>query len=210
MLDWDVLRQIPLVGEALQHPSFAFRKRPSPFERLEFLGDRVVALSLTQELYARFPKASEGELSKRLSFLASKGTMAQIAYSIGLKGQLELAPKTEMAESIFADALEAVLGALYLHRGFFSVRSLVLQLWAPYIEHEGWIDGKSALQEWCHKKGFPLPEYRLLNVQGPEHAPSFVIEITIQGKLFQGVGLTKKAAENAAALEALNALDKKS
>jgi ribonuclease-3 len=198
-----------LLEQALTHASVrgGDRQRPDN-ERLEFIGDRVLALAIANELYGRQPKAREGELARAFNRLVRGETCAAIARSIELGPCLILSDSE--AESggrdkltILADAIEAVLAAVYLEAGFDRARDIILNLWSERLDSAPTIaapDAKSALQEWAQGQGLPLPCYTEENRTGPDHAPRFVTRVTIDGRLVaEGEGTSKRQAEQAAA-----------
>jgi ribonuclease-3 len=180
-------------------------------ERLEFIGDRVLGLTIAELVSEAFPQASEGELARRYNQLVQGATCAEVARTIGL-GQLLLLSDSEAEnggrdkETILADACEALLAALYLEAGYDRTRAIIRALWSPRLDDlpEEAIDPKSALQEWAQGRGLPRPAYAVISRDGPDHAPHFTAEVKIQGRQpARGQGASKRAAEQAAALEML-------
>ncbi|MGF1650128.1 MAG: ribonuclease III [Hyphomicrobiaceae bacterium] len=176
-------------------------------ERLEFLGDRVLGLAIAERLWRDEPRASEGELARKFNSLVRRETCAGIARSIGL-GQHLLLAESEIStggrdkDTILADAVEAVLGAAFVDQGFDRARELVLTLWRSEIEAGAApvVDAKSALQEWAQGTGAPLPHYVEVRRHGPDHAPTFVVEVRVRGlEPIRGEGPSKRLAEQAAA-----------
>ncbi|MEZ5844219.1 MAG: ribonuclease III [Hyphomicrobiaceae bacterium] len=176
-------------------------------ERLEFLGDRVLGLAVADMLNELYPSAREGELARRFNLLVRGETCADIARATGLGVHLVLSASEEASggrekETILADAMEAVLGAIFLMSGFERAREVVRRLWLPLIGDAPAViaDAKSALQEWAQGRGFALPRYVEVSRTGPDHAPVFVAEVRIKGcDPAQGEGASKRAAEQAAA-----------
>jgi len=207
-LGW-TFRDRELLDRALTHGSVgqgANRSRTN--ERLEYLGDRVLALVLAEALYRRFPEADEGELTKRFHALVDSETCARLARRLGLGEALKLAPgqaKTGARDNttILGDACEAVIAALYLDAGLEVARERVLALWAPEIEagrRSSTENPKSALQEWAQGAGRPLPEYEVISRDGPDHAPRFVVEVRVEGTAPERAeGRSRQEAEKAAA-----------
>jgi ribonuclease-3 len=209
-----------LLREALIHRSAVDRQRGrnADFrygnERLEFLGDRVLSLTVADLLISRFPDESEGELARRHAALVRAETLAEVARLIGLGTQLALADSEEATggrekPAILADACEAVIGALYRDGGLAAAGAFVERYWVPRIEHEATPprDPKTALQEWAQGRGLPLPSYREVGREGPPHAPQFVMEVAVRGRTpARGNGKTKREAERTAALAMLEAL----
>ncbi|HZP99027.1 MAG TPA: ribonuclease III [Reyranella sp.] len=198
-----------LALEALTHRS-ALDRRPDlkqafPYgnERLEFLGDRVLSLAMSKQLLLRFPQEGEGHIARRHAVLVSAKVLGEIAGEIGLAnfliGDRGKQPPTA---TILADALEALLGAVFLDAGFDAAARLIERLWGERLESKEIADrpAKSQLQEWAQGRGLALPYYRQVSRSGSEHEPLFVVEVTV-GKYppAQGQGPTKREAESAAA-----------
>lgn len=182
-------------------------------ERLEFIGDRVLGLVVAEWLLERFPREQEGELGRRHAHLVSRDVLAAVALALGLAGALRLAPDAARAgigdgANTLADALEAVLGALFLDGGLAPPRRLVRARWAEAFEALAAppVDPKTALQEWLLARGLGLPVYRETGREGPSHAPRFAIEAEGGGLTASGVAPSKRAAERAAAAALLLAL----
>ncbi len=177
------------------------------YERLEFLGDRVLGLVLAEALLARFPDAAEGELARRFNQLVRKETCADIARQIELgnyiiMSQAERASGGQMKKTILGDACEAVLGAIFLDGGFEAARALILRLWEKLLNEPDLVhaDAKSALQEWAQGRGLPIPHYVEVERSGPDHAPSFKLEVRVKDlPPERGRGRSKRAAQQAAA-----------
>ncbi|HVS02043.1 MAG TPA: ribonuclease III [Thermoanaerobaculia bacterium] len=185
------------------------------YERLEFLGDAVVGAVAAEWLYATL-EASEGELSKLKSFLVSAPTLAGFAAALELGPLLRLGVGEERSggrekESLLADALEAVLGALYLDAGLDAVRRVLTPMLEEglerYLEATSPLDPKTALQELLQSQGKPLPEYVPAGESGPDHRKRFRIDCRIEGEVVgSGEGSSKKRAEQSAAAAALRRL----
>ncbi|MGE5511068.1 MAG: ribonuclease III [Bacteroidota bacterium] len=202
----------PLLQRALTHASKRTEKKNiHDNERLEFLGDRVLALAIAELLTELDPQANEGELARRFNRLVRKETCARVARSIGLGPALMVsASEAESGgrdkDTILGDACEALLGAIFLEAGFPAARDVVRSLWVPLVDSLPKVstDAKSALQEWAQGQGLALPEYVEVARQGPDHAPRFISEVRIADrKPARGEGATKRAAEQAAAMELL-------
>jgi ribonuclease-3 len=197
---------------ALTHRSFAFESGLSVTnERLEFLGDAVLGLVITDLAYREFPELSEGELAKLRAATVNMSSLAEVARDLGL-GELVLLGKGEQMSggrnktSILADAMEAVLGAVYLDRGLGVARKLIERLFWPrmeaYARGEGDRDYKTGLQEMASQDLGSVPEYRIVS-RGPDHAKEFTATVYLGGKRWgQGRGRSKKEAEQRAAREA--------
>lgn len=204
-----------LLAEALTHPSLAYESQKAQFDnqRLEFLGDAVLQLVLTEHLYRKFPDSPEGRMTKLRAQLVSRNALAQFAMELQL-GHYILLGKGEEASggrkraSTLADALEALIGAIYLDSGYESARELVLRLFEQGIgvvsesDEEG--NPKGTLQEVLQSMGNEAPRYQITGESGPDHRKVFHSQVLWRGVvLAQGRGKSKKEAEVRAALEAL-------
>jgi ribonuclease-3 len=196
-----------ILAEALTHPS-ALEGRPGQdYDRLEFLGDRVLGLIIATELYRRFPQALAGELSRRFNALVRSETLAEIAGALELGSLLRLSPGERQAgggtrRANLENACEALVAALYLDGGYEAARRFVLDRWAPYFERERAAekDPKTALQEWAHVVGRGMPQYRIDGREGPDHLPLFRVAVEVAGLApAVGEGRSKREAEQAAA-----------
>lgn len=197
-----------LLDEALRHRSALSVRRQgrNSNERLEFVGDRVLGLLIAEWLIERFPKEREGDLGKRLAALVSRDAIALVAEELELGARLTLLPEEAKAgvaarRSVLADALEAVLGALYLDGGLEAARRFVRSRWARQVEGMSAppVAPKSRLQEWSLARGMGLPAYRLVSAEGPPHQPLFRVEARLGDIAAEGSGVSKQAAETAAA-----------
>jgi ribonuclease-3 len=177
------------------------------YERLEFLGDRVLGLTIADWLYERFPGEPEGKLSRRFNSLVTGVVCAEVAREIGVPGQLRLGKQARddgaaSSDNVLGDVMEALIGALYLDAGFQVAQAWVRQLWAGRIDEQGSAPKhpKSALQEWAAANNRRPPDYELVDRYGPGHAPRFRVKAVI-GKLAEaeGEGSSKQEAETAAA-----------
>ena len=212
-----------LLAEAVTHPSLAgvarVTKGPKPglaYERLEFLGDRVLGLLVAEWLLERFPDEREGELARRHTQLVKRETLAAVAAAIGLGAHLRLSPGENDSGgranlTILGDACEAVIGALYLDGGLEVARGFVRRAWTAHLEGAGRLpalDGKTRLQEWAQGQGKPLPVYAVVGRSGPDHAPQFDVSVTVAGlPPAHGRGGSRRAAETEAAQALLARLD---
>jgi ribonuclease-3 len=197
-----------LLKKALTHASVrqASNKRRDN-ERLEFLGDRVLGLAISELLIEIYPSASEGELAKLYNRLVRGGTCAAIARELNLGPFLVLSEAEAESggrekETILADACEALLGAIFSEAGYPAARDVVRALWGSRVgaSPADAADAKSLLQEWAQGQGLELPAYIEVDRQGPDHAPRFTAEVRIRGrKPARGEGASKRAAEQAAA-----------
>jgi len=179
----------------------------SHYERLEFLGDRVLGLCVAEMLFAQFPDAREGELSVRLNALVSGKTCAEIADEIELHNFIQAGADVKQLtskrmRSVRADVTESLIAAIYLDGGLEAASRFVQKYWQNRVlEDNGAIrDSKTALQEWAHTQSGATPVYKIVKRSGPDHDPTFVVEVEMQGaKNAQGKGKSKRAAEQAAA-----------
>lgn len=203
-------RDLALYHQALTHGSSG----AGDYQRLEFLGDRVLGLVLASELFRRFPRAAEGELSSRLHALASGETCARIAQGLDLNAHVRFGAQAigdggRHSDNIAADVLEALIGALWLDLGEDAARAFITAKWGAMIEGQVAAPKhpKAALQEWALARKRKPPEYRLVRRDGPDHAPRFLVAVAV-GKLAEatGEGASKQAAEKAAATAMLERL----
>ena len=201
-------RNPALLDQALTHRSAADPKRNQldSNERLEFLGDRVLALCMAEWLAERFPEEREGELGKRLAVLVAADTLAKVGDAIGLPAALRIPPaegRTGLRQraNVVADATEALIGALYLDAGLEAARGFIRREWTVSMEADLTppMSAKSRLQEWSLGRGLGLSEYTLLGTEGPSHAPVFTVSVRAGGKAAEACGDSKRAAEQLAA-----------
>jgi ribonuclease-3 len=197
-----------LLLHALTHRSAADPRKQmlDSNERLEFVGDRVLALLMAEWLAERFPAEREGDLGKRLAVLVAQDALAKIAAALGLAPALRIPPNEERSgvrnrASVLADAVEAILGAIYLDGGLVPARELVRREWAPLLEASARppVSPKTRLQEWTLGRALGLPEYMTVSSTGPSHSPVFVVRVIAAGREADGTGESKRAAEQAAA-----------
>src|SRR5690606_9461769 len=207
-------RNPELLQQALRH-----RSAGAPHnERLEFLGDAMLNLVVAEALYARWPKADEGILTRARAALVRESSLAEVARRLELGLRLELGPGEmksggERRDSILADALEAVIAAIYLDAGFEACRAVVLPWFEEALERlpvgKGEKDPKTRLQEWLQGRQLPRPEYVLLETRGDDHARIFLVSCrTAEPRLEeQAEGSSLRAAEQAAAERILAILE---
>lgn len=198
-----------LLTTALTHVSAlkSGRSRSETYQRLEFLGDHVLGLVVSDMLYRAFPKGDEGELSKRLADLVRKESCADVATELGLDEAIKLGAMGQGAgarlrKSILGDVCEALIGAIYLDGGYPAASSFVERLWAGRMRKPARAlrDPKTILQEWAQGRGLPTPAYREVERTGPHHDPRFRVAVELPGlELAEGIGSSKRAAEKAAA-----------
>ena len=199
-----------LLKTSLTHPSFS---KKSNYERLEFLGDRVLGLIISDEIFHSYPDDSEGNLAKKISFLVCKNTLIKIADELKLEEHFIISKniKQNSFDSIKANSLEALIAAIYLDSNFSNTYRIVKKLWNNYIQkiNLDYHDPKSKLQEWSLKKNNILPVYEVKKKEGPDHNPIFTVNLKLNGKIRSiGVGKNKQDAEVMAAEKALKEIDK--
>ena len=207
-----------LLALALTHPSFHEHEKSKPTnQRLEFLGDSVLSLLLTDELYHEFPEADEGDLTRYRANLIRGKSLAQLARHLNLQKYILLSPSEKnnqgnLRESTLEDAIEALIGALFLDGGIFKTKALVLgwihSLWGGLTKNISNHNPKGQLQEWIqeNRSGAKI-KYSISKESGPDHAKYFESEISIDNKVYgTGSGNSKKDAETKAAQVAINSL----
>lgn len=209
-------REPMLLVEALTHPSVSGQKRRVArhgYERLEFLGDRVLGLVIAEWLLERFPKEDEGGIAKRHVALVRREALVEVAQAIGLGRHLVLSPGEEAGgrenPTILADACEAVIGALYRDGGLAAASSFIRAGWAGFIDRHAAPpqDPKSGLQQWALARGLPLPRYVEVSRGGSDHLPVFEIRVEIDGQPSASAsGPSKRVAEREAAAALLQRL----
>ncbi len=204
------------VLQALTHSSYAnerkIRKAPDN-ERLEFLGDAVLELVASEEIFRKNPEMSEGEMSKLRASLVCEPALAYCARELSLGGYIllgkgELATGGAERDSILSDAMEAVIGAIYLDSGFTNAKEFVLKYILNDIETKKlFYDSKTILQEMVQAKGQGKVQYEVISETGPDHSKTFVVRaVSVDGLKTLGEGKTKKAAEQEAAYQAIRLL----
>jgi ribonuclease III len=183
------------------------KKRGDSYQRLEFLGDHVLGLIVSDMLYRAFPSADEGELSKRLADLVRKESCADVAKSLGLLDDIKLGAVgagagARLRKSVLGDVCEAVIGAVFLDGGYQAAAGFVERNWTERMHkpRRPLRDPKTVLQEWAQGKGLPTPVYREVERTGPHHDPQFRVAVDLPGlEPAEGVGGSKRAAEKVAA-----------
>ena len=206
-----------LLQRALTHGSISTATRPDN-QRLEFLGDRVLGLTMAEALFSADRAATEGQLAPRYNALVKGETCAEIARQIGLGEVLKLGRSEMMSggrrkEALLADAMEAVLAAIYLDGGFKAAQAVILRLWADRLARveDDARDAKTALQEWAQAQGMSPPRYVQTARSGPDHAPEFEITVRLDDgrqAMASGKG-TKRSIEQAAAQALLDRIESK-
>lgn len=202
-----------LLATALTHVSAlkGSKTRADSYQRLEFLGDHVLGLVVSDMLYRAFPRGDEGELSKRLADLVRKESCADVAEELGLEESIKLGAVGQGAgarlrKSVLGDVCEAVIGAVYLDGGYPAASAFVERLWSERMRKPARAlrDPKTILQEWAQGRGLPTPSYREIERTGPHHDPRFRVSVELPGMAAaEGLGTSKRLAEKAAASEML-------
>ena len=198
-----------LLDHALTHISAltGARNRAGSYQRLEFLGDHVLGLVVSDMLFRAFPKADEGELSRRLADLVRKEACAEVARAIDLGAAIKLGSSENNAggrarTAILADVCEALIGAVFVEGGYPAAAALIERLWEARMRAPArpLRDSKTVLQEWAQARGLPTPAYREVERRGPDHDPEFLVTVELPHQApAEGLGRSKRAAEQAAA-----------
>ena len=200
-----VFADTELLHQALTHGSSG--RKAKDYERLEFLGDRVLSLVIADALFHNHAKEKEGKLAARHSAIVKGEVCADIGEAMGLEdfikvGDTEKKTGVHRMRSVLGDAVEALIGAVYIDGGLEAARKVVLHFWKVVLEMPGTAekDAKTFVQEWVLAKALPLPRYELAAREGPEHKPQFTVRLTIEKHSnVEGAGPTKQSAEMAAA-----------
>lgn len=203
-----------LLDQALRHASTTEHRTKSN-ERLEFLGDRVLGLVMAELLYAQFPSEEEGALARRFAGLTSRDALARVADAINLidytyTQAVDAETSARSLASVTADTLEAVLGALYLDGGLEIVTAFIQSHWDELVTEDlsPPKDAKTALQEWAQARALGLPKYEIVTREGPDHAPTFKIQVMVKGHApKEGHGASRRNAEQDAAAALLAQLE---
>jgi len=203
-------RDAAAFAQALTHGS----ANPANYERLEFLGDRILGLLIGEWLFDRFPSEPEGKLSRRFNALVSGETCAEVARAAGVPTHLVLGKQARDdgaadSDNVLGDVMEALIGALYLEGGLDEARTLVRRLWSDRVDTQASAPKhpKSALQEWAAANRRKPPEYELTDRSGPHHALKFTVTVSIKGAgEASATGGSKQEAETAAAKALLEKL----
>jgi ribonuclease-3 len=198
-----------LLEQALTHISALTgqRNRSGSYQRLEFLGDHVLGLVISDMLFGAFPKADEGELSRRLADLVRKEACADVARAIDLGEAIRLGASESNAggrgrTAILADVCEALIGAVFIDGGYKAASEVIGRLWEQRMRAPArpLRDSKTILQEWAQARGLPTPNYREVERKGPDHNPEFRVTVELPNRVpAEGLGRSKRAAEQAAA-----------
>ena len=202
-----------LLSQSLTHKSFNPNENN---EKIEFLGDRVLGLVIAKKLLEIYPKEKEGILDKKFASLVNKKTCLEIAKKINLANYVKTFnpynKKIKIEDKIISDSCEALIGAIYLDKGFIIVEKIILNLWNDHIKKSvvTEIDAKTKLQEFTLKNFKKLPNYKLISNSGPRHKPIFKVGVKLPNtKYFIASGKSKKEAEQNAAIECLKSINKK-
>ena len=202
-----------LLIKSLTHKSF---DKVNNNEKIEFLGDRVLGLVIAKKLLEIYPDEKEGILDKKFASLVNKKTCLEIAKNIKLEKYIltlnSRNKRIKLEDKVVADCCEALIGAIYLDKGFIAVENIILNLWNENIKNSvvTQIDAKTKLQEFSLKKFKKLPTYKLISNSGPRHKPIFKVGVKLPNtKYFIASGKSKKEAEQNAAIECLNNSNKK-
>ena len=197
-----------LLVQSLTHKSF---NKMNNNEKIEFLGDRVLGLVIAKKLLEIYPEEKEGILDKKYASLVNKNTCLEIAKSINLQNYILIFnPRNRsvtIENKVISDSCEALIGAIYLDRGFNITEKIILELWKEKIKESviTQIDAKTKLQEFSLKKFKRLPSYKIISDTGPRHKPIFKVAVKLLNtKFYNGEGKSKKEAEQNAALLCLN------
>ena len=206
-----------LLESAITHTSILNKKNDYTYERLEFLGDRVLGLSIANLIYKKFLNESEGELARRIAVLVSGKMLAKIAININLQNYIRVTENFNFSNgqnySILSDTMEAIIGAIFLDSNYNEVKNVIQLLWNEYILADEMPpkDSKSALQELAMQLKYEMPLYSNYEKEGPDHSPKFTVEVSIKGiNKIQGLGQSKKSAEADAANKLLKIIERNS
>jgi len=203
-------RDLDLFEMALTHSSVG----NDSYERLEFLGDRVLGVVTARTLYDRYPREAEGNMSRRFNALVARETCAEVGRELGIPPLIRLGRQAREdgandSDNVIGDVIEALIGALFLDGGLEVAERFILKSWAPLLEHQGRAPQhpKSALQELAAARGRKPPQYELLSRTGAHHAPVFRVKVSVKslGEA-EAEGSTKQEAETSAAAALLSRL----
>ena len=200
-------KNLNYLKKSITHKSYDPLKN---YEKLEFLGDRILGFVISKKLIELYPNEKEGVLDKKLASLVNKNQCLEVAKIIGLEKFILVgnkSAKTKVENKIIADSIEALIGAIYYDKGFEVSEKFILNIWKNFIKlsEETIIDSKTKLQEYSLKKFKSLPIYKLVSSSGPKHKPKFTISVRLKDtKLYEGSGDSKKKAEQNAAKKLLD------
>ena len=215
-----IFKNKELIINSLVHPSALIDNKKNKikivndFERLEFLGDRVLGLAISSIIYSKFTENKEGDLSKKLSYLVQKNFLHKISIDLKIDDILNYSFKKneKMNVSILADSIESLIGAIYLDGGFANAKKFINKFWGPYfdVNEKNMQDFKTKLQELSQQKSKKLPEYNLVKKEGPSHSPLFTVSLKVLSlKKIKANGSSIREAEKNAAKAALSLLNDK-
>ena len=202
-------KSINYLKKAITHKSY---DSINNYEKLEFLGDRVLGLVISKKLIELYPDQKEGVLDKRLASLVNKNRCLEVSKNIGLEKFILIgnkSNKSKIENKILSDCIEALIGAIYYDKGFEASEKFILNMWKSFINSSdvSFVDSKTKLQEYSLKKFKSLPIYKLVSSSGPKHKPKFTISVKLKNtKFFEGSGNSKKKAEQSAAKILLDSL----
>ena len=202
-------KNINYLKKAITHKSY---DSSNNYEKLEFLGDRILGLVISKKLIELYPDQKEGVLDKRLASLVNKNRCLEVAKIIGLEKFILTGNKSnnsKIENKIMSDCIEAIIGAIYYDKGFEVSEKFILNIWKSFINSSdvSIVDPKTKLQEYSLKKFKSLPIYKLVSSSGPKHKPKFTISVKLKNtKFFEGSGNSKKKAEQSAAKILLDSL----
>ena len=202
-------KNLNYLKKSITHKSYDSLKN---YEKLEFLGDRILGFVISKKLIELYPNQKEGVLDKKLASLVNKNQCLEVAKHIGLEKFILIGNKKTNAKvenKILADSIEALIGAIYYDKGFEVTEKFILNMWKNFINlsEETIIDSKTKLQEYSLKKFKSLPIYKLVSSSGPNHKPNFTISVRLKDtKFYDGSGDSKKKAEQNAAKKLLDSL----
>ena len=206
-----------LLEAAITHTSFENNKKDYTYERLEFLGDRVLGLVIADLIYKNFLNESEGDLARRIAFLVSGKTLSEIAIKLKLQNYVRVSENLKFKNgennSILSDTMEAIIGAIFLDSNYSEVKKVIKYIWIEYIKNDVKPpkDPKSALQELSMELKYEMPVYSNYIKEGPDHSPVFKVKVSIKGlNKSQGIGVSKKSAEIDAASKLLRIIERNS
>ena len=202
-------KNLNYLKKSLTHKSYNSQNN---YEKMEFLGDRILGFVISKKLIELYPKEKEGTLDKKLASLVNKNKCLEIAKNIELEKFILVGnknSKVKIENKIVSDSIEALIGAIYYDKGFEVTEKFILSNWKIFmdISNETFIDSKTKLQEYSLKKFKILPIYKLISIKGPKHKPKFIISVKIKDtKIFEGSGESKKKAEQNAAKKLLESI----
>ena len=202
-------KNIIYLKKAITHKSYDALNN---YEKLEFLGDRILGLIISKKLIELYPEQKEGVLDKRLASLVNKNRCLEVAKNLGLEKFILIgnkSNKSKIENKIMSDCIEALIGAIYYDKGYEASEKFILNMWKSFINSSdvSIIDSKTKLQEYSLKKFKSLPIYKLVSSSGPKHKPKFTISVKLKNtKFFEGSGNSKKKAEQVAAKNLLDSI----